>query len=275
MPLAFCPLPARQEYALANVTSPSFRFGEAIYPSGLRIDDHAHRNPSVTFVLQGSLTEFYPRSRSESCVPCSILFRPPGERHRDLIGERGVQNLEIELTGNSSNLLPRLQQVFAGASQEHHPRLVALAQQIHSELWLRDTAQPLVLEGLSLEFLGLAGRVFSRARLQRQPPPWLQRVRELLQDRFREATKIADLAAGARVHPVYLARAFRLYYGVTPGVYLRRLRLEWAARELLKPSRPLAEIATAAGFSDQSHFTRAFRQHFGAPPGRMRRRVAG
>ena len=34
---------------------------------------------------------------------------------------------------------------------------------------------------------------------------------------------------------------------------------------------PLAEIAAACGFADQSHFSRVFTQHLGLPPGRWRR----
>jgi AraC family transcriptional regulator len=48
--------------------------------------------------------------------------------------------------------------------------------------------------------------------------------------------------------------------------YLRRLRLEWAAERLRKPDDPLAEIASAAGFADQSHFTRRFKRLFGVTP---------
>jgi AraC family transcriptional regulator len=47
------------------------------------------------------------------------------------------------------------------------------------------------------------------------------------------------------------------------------LRLEWAAARLSE-ERSLAQIALEAGFADQSHFTRAFRRHFGVTPGRYR-----
>ena len=72
------------------------------------------------------------------------------------------------------------------------------------------------------------------------------------------------------VHPVLLARAFRTYFGTSPGRYLRRLRLDWAAAELLATQRRLADIALQAGFADQSHFTRAFRRHTGLTPGQYR-----
>ena len=75
------------------------------------------------------------------------------------------------------------------------------------------------------------------------------------------------------VHPAHLARCFKREYGQTVGEYARALRLEWAAEQLALDDASLAEIALGAGFADQSHFTRAFRQHAGVTPGRYRELV--
>jgi AraC-like DNA-binding protein len=64
----------------------------------------------------------------------------------------------------------------------------------------------------------------------------------------------SEIAAEAGVHPGYLAREFRKHYGSTVGAYLRRMRIEYACRELMDSSVAVANIATAAGFADQSHF---------------------
>jgi AraC-like DNA-binding protein len=49
------------------------------------------------------------------------------------------------------------------------------------------------------------------------------------------------------------------------------LRLDFAARQLATSSASLAEIASAAGFADQSHFTKAFQRATGMTPGEWRR----
>ena len=64
-----------------------------------------------------------------------------------------------------------------------------------------------------------------------------------------------------------LARAFRAAYGTSPSRY-RTLRQLDGARELIASGQPLAEVAMAVGFSDQSHMTRQFKRAYGLTPGR-------
>ena len=82
---------------------------------------------------------------------------------------------------------------------------------------------------------------------------------------------LAELARPAGVHPAHLARSFRRWYGCTPGHYLRRRRLEEAARLLATTDRPVVEIALGLGFYDQAHLTRRFRRPHGLSPARFRR----
>ena len=60
-------------------------------------------------------------------------------------------------------------------------------------------------------------------------------------------------------HPAHVARTFRRHFGCSLGEYLRRIRLEHAARRLRETDRSISEIALDAGFYDQAHFGRCFR----------------
>jgi len=102
-------------------------------------------------------------------------------------------------------------------------------------------------------------------------PRWLAEARALLHDRYRENLRLGDIATAVGVHPVHLARVFRLSYGMPVGSYARGLRLTWAAGRLRDSGDSIAQIALEAGFFDQSHFTRAFKQHFGRTPLAYRR----
>ena len=107
----------------------------------------------------------------------------------------------------------------------------------------------------------------------RRFPKWLERVRDILEQRFAEPFKLSEIAAEAGVHPVHLAREFRKYYGTSVGEYLRRVRIEYACRELMGSDAAVTNIAFAAGFADQSHFSRTFKRLCGTTPGRYRASV--
>jgi len=262
----FAPLPARREHEVAAARTPSFRVTETKYPAGLFVASHAHANASLTFTRFGGLRESAGGRAFENASPESLLVRPPEERHADRVQDSGAVNLEIEILPGAETLLKAHVESFAGVRQVRHPRLSALSRQMGAELRCRDAAQPLVVEGLAFEILGLASRV-KNARPSRVRPAWLDRLRERLESSFRDRPLIGDLAREAGVHPVSLARSFRQHFGESPGDCLRRLRVEWAARELGGGSpRTLAEIALDAGFSDQSHFHRVFRRLTGTSP---------
>lgn len=63
-----------------------------------------------------------------------------------------------------------------------------------------------------------------------------------------------------------LARLFRRYVHKTPVVYYRDIRLDRARGLVTQTEMPLAQVAVAAGFNSQVHFSRAYRDRFGLPP---------
>ncbi|MCI0337429.1 MAG: AraC family transcriptional regulator, partial [Acidobacteria bacterium] len=102
------------------------------------------------------------------------------------------------------------------------------------------------------------------------PPRWLQQARDLLHGRFSENLTLAEVASAVGVHPVHLAQVFHKNYRCTVGDYMRRLRIEYACHELATSGKPIVDIALAAGFCDQSHFTRTFKRSTGVAPSQYR-----
>lgn len=119
-----------------------------------------------------------------------------------------------------------------------------------------------------LERILLNGEGITRS--DRSFPKWLERAKLMLEERFAEPNKLSEIAAEVGVHPVHLAREFRRSYGSTVGEYLRKLRIEYACRQLMITDHSPARIATAAGFADQSHFARTFKRMQGTTPGKYR-----
>ncbi|MCY1020260.1 AraC family transcriptional regulator [Pyxidicoccus sp. MSG2] len=100
-------------------------------------------------------------------------------------------------------------------------------------------------------------------------PPGVRRARELLEaDPTRNVT-LEELARVAGLSPWHLVRAFHRQLGQTPQVYQRALRLR-RAQELLAGPLPMAEVALACGFTDQSHLIKHFGRTLGVTPGAYR-----
>jgi AraC family transcriptional regulator len=147
---------------------------------------------------------------------------------------------------------------------------------LYREARATDGASALAVEGLSLEVLAVLSRKRSEQRgLGARPPSWLMRAKELIHAQFRQTTTHEDLAKAVGVHPVYLAGEFRKHFRSTIGEYIRRLRVEQASRELVTSDVPLVEIALAAGFADQSHFSKVFKRLAGMTPSQFRASARG
>ena len=76
----------------------------------------------------------------------------------------------------------------------------------------------------------------------------------------------ARLARVAHFSPYHFHRVFRGVCGESVMQCLRRLRLESAALRLRRTRDGVTEVALDAGFESHEGFTRAFKEHFGAPP---------
>jgi AraC-like DNA-binding protein len=91
-----------------------------------------------------------------------------------------------------------------------------------------------------------------------------------LRSHFRSAINLKSVAAKCGVTREHFTREFRVRYHETPGVMLRRLRLEHARTMLAATELDVAEIARASGFASANTFSRAYRARFGRSPGARR-----
>ena len=95
----------------------------------------------------------------------------------------------------------------------------------------------------------------------------IQRVREWLDAYSDRNVSIHALAQIANLSPYYLVRTFHKQIGIPPHKY-QTIQRAHRARKLLGAGQPIAEVAFQAGFCDQSHLNRCFKQSFGIAPGK-------
>ena len=100
---------------------------------------------------------------------------------------------------------------------------------------------------------------------------WIDRIVEAISEEPDRRWSLGELAGIADRHPVHVAQAFRARMGLSLGAFQRVRRLTSVSLALRTSSTPLAELAAAFGYCDQSHMTTEFRTAFGVSPGRYRR----
>lgn len=237
---------------------------ETAHAARLSLPRHAHERANVSFVLKGSFTEVIGR-HSQECGPLSLLVKPAGEVHSNEYGSAGARCLIIEVMQHRLEAIRSYSKVLDRAEHLRSGLLPTLALRVYREFRLRDRSSLLIIEGLVLEILGHAARRGAPA-MPLAPPRWLKQARDICHEQFTQPISLLGVATSVDVNPAHLARTFRRHYQCSVGEYVRRLRLDFAAREIVESDMSLAEIASAAGFYDHSHFTHAFKARTGMTP---------
>lgn len=228
--------------------------------------EHSHETASITLLLWGDLEE----STSQGCRQarvCSAIVKPPCVSHANRYGPRGAGTLQITFEPNKfpADLVPdRYSWSFGG------PLVRSLF-----AVWAatRDPRPETSVQSAVCDVLAVAR---STEPIQRRGPAphCLRNVASYLDAHFTSDVSVQQIADEVGLHPVYLARLFRQYFGCSITEYVRRLRIRSVCTALSETSESLAGISATVGFADQSHMTRACQREIGLSPGRMRRMFA-
>ena len=251
----------------------SFELSERSYPPRFKTPTHSHKRALFCFVMQGDYTETYGKKTRE-CKSSTLLFHPPDELHAEHFHDAGGRSFIIEI---EPTWLKCVGEHFAPAdnlTDGSGGAVELVARKLYKEFAQMDAASTLIIEGLMFELVGETLRSGAE-KTHASPPRWLQQAKELLRARFAEHLTLADIAHTVGVHPVHLAQMFHKAYCCTVGDYVRQLRIEYACHELTTTETPIVEIALAAGFCDQSHFTRIFKRSTGIAPSQFRESFRG
>jgi AraC family transcriptional regulator len=243
---------------------------DAWFPPGVVLEPHTHERPIFAVMLDGSFDSAIAHRRLD-CTPAAVWTEPREERHANYIGRAGARVLVVQPDPARSDLFAPFASLTDQVHLLRHAGIAADARRVLTELDVADTLTPLAIDSLVLTMMTAASRLRFGRRDQRTLPAWLARAQEILHAHFRDRVQLADVAAAVGVQPSHLAHAFRRHFRTTVGAYVRSLRLDWAVNQLARTNEPLASIALAAGYSDQSHFTRECRRVRGVSPGEYRR----
>ncbi len=252
---------------MACRTLSNFTIVQSKYSAGQDLKWHAHERGYISVVLRGSYMERC-GSANLSCDPGHVILHTAGEVHSNHFFEDGYCiNLEMR-----PHFVDRLQQYGI----DTRTRIAMAGRQytrfgftLQSEAAQCDSASELVIEGLAMEMIAQLVRSRVGKSAQREEH-WMNRVNEMIHDRYRETISLKEIAEYSKVHPVHLARTFRKHNGCSIGDYVRRLRVAAASSDIAGSDMSIAEIASRNGFSDQSHLCRLMKEYTGKSPRQLR-----
>jgi AraC family transcriptional regulator len=98
----------------------------------------------------------------------------------------------------------------------------------------------------------------------------IEDVIKYIREHISEPLDRGTLAAVAGFSVPHFHRVFTAHVGESAISYVRRLRLERAARKLRMGAVDITEVALAAGYDTHAAFSKAFKQQFGLSPSEFR-----
>ncbi|WP_252181341.1 AraC family transcriptional regulator [Azospirillum sp. B4] len=240
--------------------------GEAFSP-------HRHDTYGLGVTLHGVQTFRY-RGRQRHSLPGNVIVLHPDEEHD------GGAGTEDTLRYRMLYLEPSLLRRCLDADGQQGAALPFVGQPVLADADLRQALAMALcsldegLEDLEVDDLltriarGLAHHAGTRAKplgllAQRQ----VHRARDYLAANALAPVRSEDLEAITGLDRYALARHFRALFATSPHRFLLMRRLQHA-RGMITAGEPLAEVAAATGFADQSHLNRHFKKAYGMTPGR-------
>lgn len=217
---------------------------------------------SCMFVKKGAciVEQFY------DATFCMILFFLPDEFICDVLKSKatpihkpGKKYEPLIAIDNNSTVQAFFQSMISyfGSNREPDPSLLELK---FRELVLTISDNPNNSELLSYFSL-----------LLQQPQAAL--LEKVMDDNYCFNLKLEQFAQLTNRSLSAFKRDFQKKYNTTPGKWLLEKRLNHAMHLLTNAGKTVSEASYESGFENPSHFSRAFRQHFGISPASVKQQI--
>jgi AraC-like DNA-binding protein len=235
---------------------------------------HSHPVTSVSVIIRGSPKEMAragARTREAIGSTLSVVVKRAGVEHANQYGDLGAELIQLSFDAGASLRLfddreggGRVPD-WKWGSEPGATRALLRLSLASEEVRLIAADSPEVVDTIA------ALTPWRSPPRTGSPPVWLERVRSQLDAELSSRPRVDELASGAGVHPVHLARCYRHWYGRSISGHLALARIGRAVELLANPAIPLSVVALRAGFADQAHLCRNFRHHVNVTPNEYRR----
>ena len=229
---------------------------------------HSHESFSIGVITGGHCTYLSGARQLELSAGSTVLMNPGVVHACNPIAGQGWSYLMLYVD------MPWLQArgfLLPTQTWSSSPALYHRLLQLFADLF--DSANENREAGLACFFGELPGYLHAVEGPARTQHPRLETAAAFIRAHRADPLSLEDICAASGLSRSYLIRAFRQRFDLTPHCYLLDQRVQHA-RAQLRRGRAIAEVAVEAGFADQAHLQRAFKQHLAATPGHYRNGLA-
>lgn len=236
-----------------------FNFRHIIGDAGPTGTLHTIERPSALITTQGMNAEvFVPKFSRQR----SVIIMIDALYLRQLIGDDVDNPLLKNILNNKQPLLFE-HLLFASLQKVADEIVHAHVPETFHNLYYRIKAEELICQLLIELVKREQAPVYP---LNNADIKMLYKVKERLLKHLDRPTAIEELASHAGMSESKLKRLFKQVFGKSIFNYYQSFRMQEAARLLREERRSVSEVGYQLGFSNLSHFTKAFEAHIGAKP---------
>ncbi|MFD0712997.1 AraC family transcriptional regulator [Paenibacillus sp. GCM10027626] len=257
------------------------RAGRTITKTGYRAGPKKIESYSMHFVRAGTVILEYGERRA-TLVPGDIfcifpmrtyVYQPADGKEELRMSWLAIDGLEAERMLGVAGLTPEEPYVSGGKEGKVRgtlDRIMSL---------MRNCPQVGVSTSLSMQ--SLLYRLFARLaeeKAETRGPDdiaWIKRSRDYIDLHATEGITVRQAAEVAGVNRTYFSSVFAEQTGMTPKMYIDKVRMDKAKRRLADTRDSVTEIAYSLGYSSLFAFTRAFKSRFSLTPTEYRAAARG
>ncbi len=104
--------------------------------------------------------------------------------------------------------------------------------------------------------------------------PEIMRVKNYIDDNFKDDIDLDKLATIAHINKFYLVHSFKKAFTLTPIQYLNKKKLEHCKDLIINTDYSILQISELCNFSSQSYFSQSFKKEYGMSPNQMKKKQA-
>ena len=233
-----------------------------VFPGG------AHPAPELLYVDQGSLHSVAD-GRDLTLQQGDFVFYPPNQWHMQY-ADMGIapRFLTIVFQAEGADFSGLADRIFHAS-----PTALELLRQMRQEQDHPDAyTQDMLLTCLELLMLQLLrtshapARKLTTAYALHSENEIIRRAQQYVSAHLREKLSVPLVARKVDVSPSYLTALFHKHLDISPGEYIRRVKLQESKRLIREGRMNFTEIAAALQYSTVHHFSRQFKEKFGITP---------